>query len=213
MGLTLHGYRYSVYQRIVLIALAEKGLSCARVEVDPFAGPPPAYLDLHPFGRVPTLVHDDFVVYETAAICRYLDEGFEGPPLQPATARARARMTQIVAALDSYAYWPLVRQVYAHDVFRRAGGGPVDEAVIEAGLTASAPVLAALDRLIGSPEAAAGEHWSLADGHLAAMIGFFAQSPRGADRLAAAPRLAAWWRKAACRPSVRASDAGLPSAA
>ena len=59
MALILHGYRYSVYVRIVRLVLAEKAVAYDQVEVNPFATEvPEAYLALHPFGRVPALVHD-----------------------------------------------------------------------------------------------------------------------------------------------------------
>ena len=119
MSLVLHGYRYSVYLRIARLALAEKGVAYDRVEVNPFAPDvPAAYLALHPFGRVPTLVHDDFVLYETGAITRYVDRAFAGPALQPAAPQALARMDQIIGVVDSYGYWPLVRQVFSQRVFR-----------------------------------------------------------------------------------------------
>ena len=44
MPLVLHGYRYSVYLRIVRLALAEKGVGYDRVEVNPFAPDVPAVL-------------------------------------------------------------------------------------------------------------------------------------------------------------------------
>jgi len=84
MPLVLHGYRYSVYVRIVRLVLAEKGVAYDRVEVNPFAPDRPAsYLALHPFGRVPVMVHDGFSLYETGAITRYLDRAFPVPSLQP----------------------------------------------------------------------------------------------------------------------------------
>ena len=99
MPLVLHGYRYSVYLRIARLALAEKGLAYDRVEVNPFAADvPAAYLALHPFGRVPTLVHDDFALYETGAITRYVDRAFSGPALQPAQPRMLGRMEATQAA-------------------------------------------------------------------------------------------------------------------
>src|SRR5262249_30093081 len=105
MALVLHGYHYSVYLRIVRLVLAEKGVQYARVEVNPFAADVPAeYLRLHPFGRVPTLVHDGFVLFETSAITRYIDRAFSGPRLQPQDARAAARMDQIIAVVDAYGY-------------------------------------------------------------------------------------------------------------
>src|SRR5436190_12009725 len=144
MTLVLHGYCYSVYLRIVRLALAEKGVAYDRVEVNPFAPDvPAAYLGLHPFGRVPTLVHDGFVLYETGAITRYIDRAFPGPALQPREPRALARMDQIIGIVDSYAYWPMVRQVFAQRVFRQQSGQPFDEADVARGLAATPRVLAA----------------------------------------------------------------------
>jgi len=129
MSLELHGFRYSVYLRIVAMALIEKKLGWTHVEVDPFDEPiPETYLAINPFGRVPTLVHDGFVLYETTAITRYVDEAFLGVPLQPADPKQRARMNQIIAVADSYGYWPMVRQVFVQRVFIPASGGTADRA-------------------------------------------------------------------------------------
>ncbi|VXC15710.1 Glutathione S-transferase [Luteimonas sp. 9C] len=51
----------------------------------------PAFLALNPMGKVPTLVHGDAVVTETAAICAYLAQAFPDAGLLPedaASARA-----------------------------------------------------------------------------------------------------------------------------
>jgi glutathione S-transferase len=209
MSLVLHGYHYSVYNRIARLALAEKGVTYDRVEVNPFADTPPEYLALHPFGRVPTLVHDGFVLYETGAITRYVDRTFAGPALQPATPRALARMDQLIGVIDSYGYWPMVRQVFSHRVFRAAAGRPVDEAEVALGLAGATRVLAALEALAAEPFLA-GPELSLADLHVGAMVAYFALAPEGAALLAKYPRLAAWWAKASPRASFAATDPGLP---
>jgi hypothetical protein len=140
MALILHGFRYSVYVRIARIALAEKGLTYEQVEIDPFATDVPIeYLTLHPFKRVPVLVDGDFVLYETEAITRYIDEAFHGPTLQPAEPRQRARMAQIISIIDSYGYVPMVRQVAGGRVFARFRGRKPDEALIRTGLQRSSP--------------------------------------------------------------------------
>jgi glutathione S-transferase len=212
MPLTLHGYRYSVYVRIARLVLAEKGVAYDRIEVDPFAPTIPTdYLALHPFGRVPTLVHDDFVLYETGAITRYLDRAFGGPTLQPQEGRALARMDQVIGIVDSYAYWPLVRQVFSHRAFRPALGRPVDEAEVARGLAAAAKVLGALEALAVEPFIV-GPAISLADFHLGAMIAYFTLAPEGSALLDTHPRLAAWWRHVSRRPSFAATDPGLPTA-
>jgi glutathione S-transferase len=212
MSLFLHGYRYSVYVRIVRLVLAEKGVACERVEVNPFAADvPAAYLALHPFGRVPALVHDGFGLYETGAITRYIDRTFAGPALQPEDSRRLARMDQIMGVVDAYAYWPLVRQVFVHDVLRPHSGANGDTAEIEKGLASGAKVLDALEMLAADDGWLTGPDLSLADLHLGAMIAYFAQSARGVTLLAGRPRLWVWWAHMAQRPSIPATDPGLPS--
>jgi glutathione S-transferase len=211
MALVLHGYRYSVYVRIARLTLAEKGVAYDEVEVNPFAPDlPPSHLELHPFGRVPALVHDGFVLYETGAITRYIDRAFPGPALQPADPRALARLDQIVAVVDSYAYWPLVRQVFSQRVFRPRLGQPGDDAEIARGLEAAPKVLGALEALASIETFLVGPHLSLADLHLGAMIAYFVQAPEGAALLQDYPKLAAWWTRLATRPRFVASDPGLP---
>ena len=212
MPLVLHGYRYSVYVRIVRLVLAEKGVAYDRVEVNPFAPDvPAAYLALQPFGRVPVVVHDGFSLYETGAITRYIDRAFPGPSLQPASPQALARMDQIIGIVDSYGYWPMVRQVFSHRVFRTRTGQPVDGAEIERGLAASAKVLAALELLIEEGPLIGDGPVSLADLHLGAMMAYFVLAPEGATLLRDHRRLAAWWERTSARPSFAATEPGLPA--
>src|SRR5262245_18713737 len=48
------------------------------------------YLSLNPYGRVPTLEEDGFVLYESTAILNYLEATQPNPALVPADARGRA---------------------------------------------------------------------------------------------------------------------------
>lgn len=208
----LHGYHYSVYVRIVRMTLLEKGVPWLHVEVDPFAETiPDDYLRLNPFGRVPTLVDGDFVLYETTAITRYIDEAFDGPPLQPVEAPQRARMNQLIAVADSYGYWPLVRQVFSHRVFRPAAGEAVDEAVVAEGVRASAKVLDAMEKLVGTSGYLVGDRLSLADIHLAAMMAYFAAAPEGVAVLSRFPKLSQWWELMKTRPALVETEPGLPA--
>jgi glutathione S-transferase len=149
------------------------------------------------------------VLYETGAITRYVDRSFAGPALQPGAPHALARMDQLIGIIDSYGYWPMVRQVFSHRVFRTAAGRPVDEAEIAKGLLGAAKVLAALEALASEPFLA-GPGLSLADLHVGAMIAYFTLAPEGAAMLGKYPRLAAWWGKLSARPSLAATDPGLP---
>jgi glutathione S-transferase len=159
---------------------------------------------------VPTLVHDGFVLYETGAITRYVDRAFAGPALQPGQARALARMDQIIAVVDAYGYWPMVRQVFSHGVFGPAVGRPADKAEVARGLVAAARVLGALETLAAPDAFLVGPAISLADFHLGAMMAYFTAAPAGADLLAGHTRLAAWWALVRQRKSFAETDPGLP---
>jgi glutathione S-transferase len=214
MALVLHGFCYSVYVRIARIVLAEKGLPYEHVEVDPFAPDMPiGYLDLHPFKRVPTLVDGDFVLYETEAITRYIDEAFPGPMLQPTEPRQRARMAQIISVIDSYGYVSMVRQVAGERVFAPLRRRRPDETLIRTGLADSHRVLNALEAIIpGDSPVAGGTVWSLADFHLAPMMSYFTAAAEGEEALGRYPRLSAWWEIIRKRKSVQEVAAGLPVA-
>src|SRR5512143_2520786 len=90
--LKLHHHPFSTFSRRVRIALIEKNIPCELVEVDMMARAHrgPAYLALNPYGRVPTLEEDGFVLYESTAILEYLEGTHPTPPLVPAEARGRA---------------------------------------------------------------------------------------------------------------------------
>ena len=211
MNVELYGYQYSVYSWIARLALEEKGVSHHWIEINPFAPDvPESYLALHPFKRVPALIHDNFQIYETGAITRYVDEAFPGPSLQPTDPRHRARCSQFLSIIDSYVYWPLVRQVFSHRVFRPRLGRSSDATELQKGLDAAPVVLAALERLVADTEYLCGVDLSLADIHLAPMIGYFAMAEEGEVLLKRHRKLSHWWATISARTAYRATMPRLP---
>ena len=100
--LKLHHHPFSTFSRRVRIALSEKHIQAELIEVDMVSrahrGPP--YLALNPYGRVPTLEEDGFVLYESTAILEYLEATHPTPPLVPADARGRARVSMYMKLCD-----------------------------------------------------------------------------------------------------------------
>ena len=92
--LKLYNYESAVCAQKVRLVLAEKDLDWESQNVELKKGEQndPEYLQLNPNAVVPTLVHDDRVVIESAVIAEYLDEEFPGTPLQPEGAYERALM-------------------------------------------------------------------------------------------------------------------------
>ena len=211
MAVELHGYQYSVYNRIARMGLTAKNVNYTRIEVDPFQeNIPEQYRAMHPFFRVPTLVHDDFILYETSAITRYVDDSFSGPQLQPNNPRERARMSQIISVIDNYGYWPMVRQVASHRIFKPLAGEPADEEEVKRGLEVSVRVLDAIEKLFTGRQFLVGTHLSLCDIHLAPMIAYFAMTAEGLATLSGQRRLSRWWAFMQEHPAVVATDPGLP---
>jgi glutathione S-transferase len=92
----------SGYSRRVLIALIEKGIAYQRLPIALRQGEhkQQAFLAMNPLGRVPVLLEDDFVLYESTAILSYLEAIHPTPPLQPPSARDRALMEMHIKLCD-----------------------------------------------------------------------------------------------------------------
>src|SRR5476651_2137726 len=96
----VHTIPGSPFARAVLATLEEKGASYRVSPVAPGAFRSPEHLARHPFGRVPVLEHDGFMIYETQAILRYLDRVIPAPALTPADPRTAALMDQALNVSD-----------------------------------------------------------------------------------------------------------------
>jgi glutathione S-transferase len=199
------GARYSVYTRIVRLALAEKGVAYRLEEIDVFApgGPPTAYLERQPFGRIPAFELDGFRLYEAGAISRYVDEAFAGPALQPSNARSRARVNQIISVCDSYGFRTLVWDIFVERVRATAQGRTSDEARIAAAVPRARVCLGVLDAALVDGAHLAGAALSLADLHAYPMIALFRLADEGARLLADVPAVERWRATMAARPSAQ----------
>lgn len=203
----LFGADYSVYVRSARLALAEKGVAYRLVPVDVFApgGPLAEHLARQPFGKIPALAHGDVALYETVAILRYIDEAFEGPPLQPDDPPGRARMTQVLSILDTYAYRTLVWDIFVERVVRTRDGAPADEVKISSAMGQARTIVSALETLCEDGPFLLGDRLTLADCHAAPMLTLFRQAEEGAMLLKGAPKLAAWLERFEARPSFAAT--------
>ncbi|MDX8496419.1 glutathione S-transferase family protein [Mesorhizobium sp. VK22B] len=195
----LYGADYSVYVRIARMTLEEKGIGYELVPLDIFAAEdvPAWYLEHHPFGRIPAFEHDGFRLFETSAIARYIDEAFEGPELQPADPRGRARMSQIAGMLDAYGYRAMVWDV----AVERLEKAPADEGLIAGGLRQAETVLKVLTSLKAKGSWLLGDGITLADLHAAPIIGYFIKVAEGRDMLGRFADIQEWYARIAARPS------------
>lgn len=90
--LRLYYHPRSTFSRRVRVALLEKQIEHKVTVVDLVAGEHrhSAYRTVNPYGRVPAIDDDGFVLYESAAILLYLEATRPLPPLMPMDAQGKA---------------------------------------------------------------------------------------------------------------------------
>ncbi len=200
---TLHGPGFSTYVRAARLALEEKGVDYEMDEFNFIAdGMPAEQLARQPFGKVPALTHDGFVLYEVCAIGRYVDEAFDGPALQPSDPQGRARVTQICGILDSYTYGPAVSNIVIQRLVVPMMGGDPDEAAIEAAVPEARKAMEVLNEMLDGRNHLVGDAVSLADLHLVPIYDYFCKTPEGEGILDGTPALRRWWDAISGRDSV-----------
>jgi glutathione S-transferase len=190
----------SPYLRAVLMGLEEKGVPYEHVQLQIGQSRSEEHRARHPFGRIPAFEQDDFTLYETQAILRYVDRAFEGPALQPTDVRALARMDQIIGIVDAYVF----RQVTATIGFQRfiapLLGRETDEAACAAATPDAENCVRVLGAFLGHHAFLAADEPTLADCMLTPHIDYLAQTPEGGPVLAGT-RLSAWLERIRQRPS------------
>lgn len=136
----LFGHPWSINTRKTLATIAEKGhqVPLTLVTLPKGEHERPEHLRVHPFGKVPVIDDDGFVLYETRAINAYIDATLSGPRLVPAAARERARMDQWINIADAY-FIPFAHPLIVELLFRRYLGGEQNATLIAAGRTGSRP--------------------------------------------------------------------------
>src|SRR3972149_2329577 len=92
--LKLYDYPDCPFCQKVRVVLAEKDLPYEKIFVDLRKNEQklPEFLRLNPYGKVPVLVDEDDVVYDSTIINEYLEDEYPHPALMPADSAGRARV-------------------------------------------------------------------------------------------------------------------------
>jgi glutathione S-transferase len=203
----LYGHPLSSCTRKALTVAAEKAATLELILVDVMAGEhkQPAYLARHPFGVVPVLDDDGFVMFESRAIIRYLDIRLPGGSLVPASPRARARMDQWLSVDQSYVA-PHVRTLAINRILRKHQGLPMDEAAMTEAERGLRDAFATIDRALASDRYLAGDMFSLADISLMPYVAglTMVEAPHVIGGLR---ELSRWWEQVSARESWRRATA------
>ena len=202
MTIVIHGVPGSPYVRKPILACEEKGVPWTLKAMGMGENKGPDYLRINPFGRLPTIEHDGFVLYEAQAIMRYIDAAFDGPALTPADPKAIARMSQVMNIVDWYVMPSLSAGIGWNRIVAPIFGMPVDEDAVKAAIPLARTCIQALEEILGANRYFAGDQVSLADLAAISHLDLVPASPEGAELIAGSPLLA-WIDRMAERPSVQ----------
>lgn len=117
--ITILGPAFSTYVRSVILCCIRKGVEF-RLEA-----PGHRVAELNPFQNVPVIEHDGLVLFETAAICRYIDRAFEGPALSPTGPVQLAWMDQWISVANCYFDPAIIRRYVLEYAFPKGEQGAV----------------------------------------------------------------------------------------
>lgn len=85
------------------IVLAEKELPVDTIELEPDELPAD-FLQINPYGKLPTVIDRDIVFFASSVVNEYLDERYPHPPLKPGSPAERAQMRLAVLRIEEELY-------------------------------------------------------------------------------------------------------------
>lgn len=194
------GFAPSTYTRVARMACEEKGVPYELKEMPPHS---PEVLAIHPFGKIPALRQGDFTLCESKAIAEYIDRSFDGPALFPTDPKDRARAEQWVSIVNTIVDPLMIRTYLFGYFFPKTDDGKPDRAAIDGALPALRQQMAMLDKAVAPTGYLAGDRFSYADINLMAILFYVQKLPEGAEALANAKSLAAYYERNAQRPSFK----------
>jgi glutathione S-transferase len=197
-ALKLISHKLCPYVQRAVIALSEKGVPFERIDID-LADKPDWFLKISPLGKVPVLVvqtdDGEVALFESNVICEYIEDTQAGAKLHPqdALARAQARAWMEFGSTILSELWGL-----------ETTGDP---AIFEGKRQAIAAKFARVEAALGNGPFFAGEKFGLVDAVFAPIFRYFDVFDQLTDLSAFAetPKVRAWRKALAQRPSVRSA--------
>jgi len=206
MVLKLVGNPLSTCTRRVAVVLKEKKVPFEIVTIDLAKGEHkgPEFLAKQPFGQVPYLDDDGFILFESRAIGRYIATKYhnQGTPLipDPSDLKATALLEQ-AACIEQANFDPFASGIAYERVFKPMRGGKADEEHVKSLFATLNAKLDAYDVILGKQKYLAGDNVTVVDlfhlpyGAMLGMVGFdvLEDSKR--------PNVVRWWKDITSRES------------
>lgn len=200
------GPSFSNFVRSVMLACHEKGVEFRQgmeYQGEQCAPGTPTLEKLNPFGKVPVLVHDGLVLFETEAILRYLDREFEGPELLSGDREQRALIDQWSSACASQVDRAVVRDYLLEIIKPIFQGGEVNRQRLTEAEPGVSRVLSIMERQLRDDGFLVGDRFSIADALAAPMLDYLLRQAEAQALISDVPRVQAYIERLRVRESGR----------
>jgi len=191
---TIYGPAFSSYVRSVMLCCEEANMPY-QLEISAKNDSP------HPFGKVPVLNDDGFVVFESAAICRYLDRRSGTTILSPGDVRQLGWMDQWISVANCYFNPVFMRSFVLELVFPKGENGQINEGNVSAALPEVDRYLQIANTALQTQPYFSGQQPGIADYLIMPMIDYLYRSSRIDAMLENVTRLAEYYAEMKLRPS------------
>ncbi|KAF8881328.1 glutathione S-transferase [Infundibulicybe gibba] len=201
---------------LVAMVLTEKNVPFEFVPIDMNSGEhkTPEYRTRNPFGQLPYIDDDGFILYESRAICRYIAMKYrdQGTALLPPADDAKAvALFEQAASVEVMTFNPPVYGAISEMFYKTFRGLTPDQAIYDEYIATLSTKLDVYDEILGKQRYLAGDEMTLAD--LFHLPGGFSLGCTGTDIMSQKPNVARWFNDISSRESWRALEDGVKSTA
>ncbi|WOF74106.1 glutathione S-transferase family protein [Parvibaculaceae bacterium PLY_AMNH_Bact1] len=199
-GITIFAAEISTFGRIVAMVAIEKGIDYTLIPTDSSSAD---HIARHPFGKTPAVEVGGHLLIESDAICRYLDDAFEGPALVPDDPLERAEMTKWMSFVQAYMFPTTEFGLVMPRLVAPMMGRPVDEARVQKALPTIGYQLGLLEDALEDRTFIASDSLTLADLYLYCTWVAVAHTEEGKVMLHHSPNVTRWMSFLGSRESTR----------
>ncbi|GLJ43778.1 hypothetical protein SUGI_0911370 [Cryptomeria japonica] len=200
----LHGNHRSLFTTNVMACFHDKEIDYEFISVDFSTGAhkQPPFLALNPFGQVPAIKDNDFTLFESRAIIKYLAEKYEGQGsnLMGKTLRERAVVEQW-SQVESQTFNPPCSAILAQIVFGPMFGAKTDQAILDTNVEKLSKVLDVYEERLSKSQYLAGDFFSVADLSHLSHINYLVNVAAKGDLITSRNNVNAWWERISSRPA------------
>ncbi|KAF5361852.1 hypothetical protein D9756_002057 [Leucocoprinus leucothites] len=208
MVLKIYGHPLSTPSKLVAAICYEKEVPFEFITLDLLKGESrnPEHMARNPWGKVPVIDDDGFILYESRAIARYIADKYaaKGPQLIPSDIHKRALLEQAISS-EAFTWDRAMLPILLEAVYKKYQGLESDPAKVEELTKTLCESLDVYEKILAKQKYIAGDELTIADFYFLP-AGSGIQSV-GINVLQERPNVARWFNETSSRSSWQKASA------